>query len=180
MSIHPLFRWPGVLALACILTLSACSTVRKAVPDVPVGVYVPDVVQGNVVTREQRELLRPGMGRQQVRDLLGTPMAASVFHANRWDYAFSIARRGKAVQSYRLTVLFKDDVLASVEGDELPSENEFVGRIDTTQKPAKVPNLQATEAQLARFPVPQDATPSEAPAKRPLPTSYPPLETPSR
>lgn len=179
MSIHPFFRWPGFLALACILSLTACSSVRKAVPEVPVSVYVPDVVQGNVVTREQRESLRPGMGRQQVRDLLGTPLAASVFHANRWDYAFSIARRGKSVQSYRLTVIFKDDRLSDVEGDDLPSETEFVGRIDTTQKPGKVPNLQATDAQLARFPSPQ-ATSDEAPVKRPLPTSYPPLEAPSR
>lgn len=45
--------------------------------------YKNDVVQGNFVSREQVEFLKPGMTRQQVRDVLGTPLVASVFHADR-------------------------------------------------------------------------------------------------
>jgi outer membrane protein assembly factor BamE len=47
------------------------------------------VVQGNFVSREQVEFLKPGMTRQQVRDVLGTPLVASLFHADRWDYVFT-------------------------------------------------------------------------------------------
>ena len=47
--------------------------------------YKVPIVQGNVVTREQVAVLRPGMSRIQVRDILGTPLLTSVFHAHRWD-----------------------------------------------------------------------------------------------
>ena len=51
-------------------------------------------MQGNFVSKEQVEALRPGMSRQQVRDILGTPLVTSVFHADRWDYVFTIKRQG--------------------------------------------------------------------------------------
>ena len=48
--------------------------------------YRPDVQQGNVVTKDMVDQLRPGMTRDQVRFLLGTPMLTDVFHQDRWDY----------------------------------------------------------------------------------------------
>ena len=46
--------------------------------------YKVDVVQGNFISKEQVDLLKPGMTRAQVRDVLGTPLLTSVFHADRW------------------------------------------------------------------------------------------------
>ncbi len=141
--------------------------------------YVPDVVQGNFVSREQRQLLRPGMTRAQVRDILGTPLVTSVFHADRWDYAFSIRRQGVPAQQFRLTLQFTNDVLSLVEGDELPSEAEFVQRLSTPGAKVRVPPLEATEEQLRRYPA---ARPSAAPMppQPPLPATYPPLESAPR
>ena len=136
--------------------------------------YVPEVVQGNFVSKEQRQALTTGMARAQVRDILGTPLVTSLFHADRWDYAFSIRRQGVPPQTFQLTVFFKGDVMASVEGGDLPSESEFVERLVVQRKAASVPNLQASEEDLQKFPV--QKTPGDAERAAPLPASYPPLE----
>ena len=163
--------------------LSACSSVGNALPSIEsvVSPYKIDIVQGNVVTREQSQALRPGMARDQVRDLLGSPLLASVFHADRWDYVFTFRRQGLATQSRRLTVFFKDGVLDRFESDELPSETEFVASLDSSRKIGKVPVLQATDDQLKAFAASNTANADKASAPQALPTpaaSYPPLETP--
>jgi outer membrane protein assembly factor BamE len=136
--------------------------------------YVPEVVQGNFVSKEQRQAISPGMARAQVKDILGTPLVTSLFHADRWDYAFSIRRQGVPSQSFQLTVFFKGDVVASVEGGDLPSESEFVERLVQQRQAASVPNLQASEEDLKKFSVPK--APGDTPISVPLPASYPPLE----
>ena len=45
--------------------------------------YKPDVIQGNVVTTEQMALVKPGMSRAQVREVLGSPLITDPFHADR-------------------------------------------------------------------------------------------------
>jgi outer membrane protein assembly factor BamE len=149
------------------------------------GMFTPykiEVVQGNFVSREQVDALKPGMSRQQVRDVLGTPLVASVFHADRWDYAFTLKRQGVEPQQRKLTVFFKGDALDRVQGDPMPSEAEFVATLDNKRKNAAVPPLEATEAQLREFSAksPKPAAESAgAPATAPA-ASYPPLEPPAR
>jgi outer membrane protein assembly factor BamE len=139
--------------------------------------FVPEVVQGNFVSNEQRQALRPGMARAQVREILGTPLIASLFHANRWDYAFSIQRQGVPAQNFRLTVYFKGDVLEQVDSDVLPSESEFAGRLVRPQSVGKLPNLQASEEELKKYaPATRADAPAAVPASAAVPRSYPPLE----
>ena len=169
------------LALAIVLCLGACSSLRDKLPSVE-GVVTPyriDILQGNVVTREQAKALQPGQTREQVRGLLGSPLLTSVFHADRWDYVFSFKRQGQPAQQRRLTVFFKGDVLERHEADELPSESEFVSSLDSRRKADKLPPLEATEAQLKAFES-SNAVPGAAPAPSPATpaTTYPPLETP--
>lgn len=188
MPHHPIFcpAAPGrtvsrLALLVAVSLLGACASVRDRLPDMPTGLISPykiDIVQGNVVTREQAEVLKPGMPRQQVRDVLGTPLVASVFHGNRWDYVFSFVRQGQEPQRRRLTVFFKDDVLERVEADPLPSETEFVSSLDVRRRSGKAPAMEATPEQLEKFA--EGNAPSSSPAPAPqLPpvTSYPPLES---
>jgi outer membrane protein assembly factor BamE len=119
------------------------------------------------------------MSRAQVKDILGTPLLASLFHADRWDYVFTIRRQGVAPQSFKLSVQFKADVVSQIESDELPSENEFVKRLVGERKIAQPPLLQASEEDLRKYPVPAEPAAATAP-KLPLPTSYPPLEPATR
>ena len=167
-----------MLAL-CAGLLGACSTFNEATRGMAdsITLYKPEVVQGNFVSKEQVAQLQPGMTRLQVRDLLGTPLMTSLFHAGRWDYVFTIQRQGVKPQQYRLTVFFNGDSLDHFEGDEMPSENEFVQRIGR-DKTYKVPTLEATEAQLAQFPAPSAsaAAAADTPAPQPPAGGYPPLE----
>lgn len=139
--------------------------------------YKVDVVQGNFVSREQVEALQPGMGRQQVRDILGTPLVTSLFHADRWEYVFTLKRPGVDAQTRKLTVYFKGDALERFEGDEMPSESEFVASLDSRKGKRAVPVLEATPEQLAKYPARAPAKVEEAPVA-PVPTPrYPPLES---
>ncbi len=137
--------------------------------------YKVEIVQGNFVSREQVEALKPGMGRQQVRDILGTPLVASVFHTNRWDYVFTLKRQGVAPQSRKLTVYFKGNELERFEGDPMPSEAEFVAGLDNHRKTGRIPPLEATPEALAKFPAGKPAV-QPVTAEAPPAMVYPPLE----
>ena len=145
--------------------------------------YKVDVIQGNFISKEQVEALKVGMSRLQVKDVLGTPLLTSVFHADRWDYVFTLKRRNVAPEAFKYTVFFKGDALERFEGDAMPSEAEFIAKLDSGRKLGKVPALEATEEQLkaaekssaAKTPAPPAA---DAAASNPTatPTDYPPLE----
>ena len=164
--------------------LSGCSSVdslSRGITDA-ITPYRVEVVQGNFVSREQVEALRPGMTRQQVREVLGSPLLTSVFHADRWDYVFTLKRQGVEPQARKLVVVFKGDALERFEGDTMPTEAEFVARLDDRRKTGKAPVLEASEASLKAF---AEKSPPVAPAatsavSAPLPATYPPLESFSR
>ena len=153
--------------------LAGCSSFSSFTQDT-FKPYIPEVVQGNFVSKEQRQAISLGMARAQVKDILGTPLVTSLFHADRWDYAFSIRRQGVPAQSFQLTVFFKNDLVTSVEGGDLPSESEFVDRLLVRRKAAAVTQLQASEEDLKKFPAPKAA--ATVPPAAALPASYPPLE----
>lgn len=168
----------GGLLAACGSFNSASRSVASAITP-----YKVDVVQGNFVSKEQVAALQPGMSRQQVRDILGTPLVTSVFHSDRWEYVFTLKRAKVEPQTRKLTVFFNGDQFDRAVGDEMPSEEEFVASLGKKMDKIKVPQLEATEAQLARFPVKKSAD-AEAPAQvepAAAPSqSYPPLDAPAR
>lgn len=177
---HAWRRLPAALALPALLALAACGSINDATRSAAdaVTLYRPEVVQGNFVSKEQVEALKPGMTRMQARDLLGTPLVTSVFRTDRWDYVFTLKRQGVPSQSFRLTLYFKGDALDHFEGDAMPSEDEFAQHIGDQAKP-KVPVLEATEEQLSRFPPPAASDTDTAAAQEQAPPqagSYPPLE----
>lgn len=174
----------GAAALA-LTVLAGCSSLDGLGTSVSTlgGLVTPykiDILQGNVVTREQVQALQPGMPREQVRNILGTPLLASVFHADRWDYVFTFRRQGQEPQQRRVAVFFQGGALERFESDELPSEEEFVASLDVRRKPGKPPVLEATEEQLQAFQARYNPK-SEAVEATPVPpvpaTSYPPLES---
>jgi outer membrane protein assembly factor BamE len=76
---------------------------------------------------------------------------------------------------------FEGDVLAQVDGDQMPSESEFVTLLGANHKVKAVPLLEASEDKLKDF-GPPPAAAASAPAAAPQasapppPSSYPPLE----
>ena len=166
------------LCLAIGAALMACSSFDNASGRLAsiVTPYQIDVVQGNFVSSEQIALLKTGMSRQTVRDILGTPLLQSVFHAERWDYVFTFKRKGEEPQRRKVTVFFKDDGLDRFDADALPTESEFVASLDSGRKVVKVPLLEASEESLKQFPPVAKAAPEAPKPLPPLPSSYPPLE----
>ena len=178
-------RRPWLLAAAVAVTfcLGACSGFSERTRGALSAItpYKVEVVQGNFVSKEQVEALKPGMSRQQVREILGTSLLTDVFHANRWDYVFTIKRQGVEPQQRRLTVFFNGELLERFEGDTMPSEEEFVATLDTRKRSGKVPVLEASEEQLSKFVPDKEKKPAASEANEaslaPLPASYPPLES---
>ncbi len=101
MTLRPL------VAICAVLLLSGC-----------IRPYHMEIGQGNIITQETVDQLRPGMTRAQVRFLMGTPLIADPFHADRWDYFYSLRRStDKTLETRHITLTFKNDVLTTVEGD---------------------------------------------------------------
>ena len=97
--------------------------------------YVPDIVQGNFVSSEQYSKLKVGMTREQVKQILGTPLLADYFHVNRWDYVFEFKRNGQVVgKDRRVTIFFDGDKVVKFDGDALPTDIELVAEIDNYAK----------------------------------------------
>jgi outer membrane protein assembly factor BamE len=120
-----------LLILVALGTLCACSFVGFP------GVYKIDVEQGNIVTQEMADQLKPGMSKRQVRFILGTPLVEDTFNQDRWDYPY-VKRNGNTVLSEsRLTVIFDGDSLLTVSGDYLPPA--WGGQTEPAAEPAQGP-----------------------------------------
>lgn len=106
------------LALVAIALLSACSIPRLQFP----GVYKIDIQQGNIITQEMIDQLRPGMTKRQVIFVMGTPLVRDPFHQDRWDYIYSYQPGGGIRGQERVTMYFEDDMLTHFTGDFKPTE----------------------------------------------------------
>lgn len=103
-----------ILTLLVLLLLAGCSSV-------PSLVYKIEIQQGNVITQEMVDKLKPGMTRSQVRFALGSPMISDVFHDNRWDYVYRLEQKGNLVEQRQLTVFFEGDKIVRLGGSFSPS-----------------------------------------------------------
>jgi len=169
--------WRTAAAAVAIAALAGCRSLQTS--ESFLGVLTPyrlEIVQGNLITQEQAAAIKPGLTRAQVRDVLGSPLLADPFHADRWDYVFAIRRQGAEPQLRRVVVLFKDEKLESMDtGGPLPGEREFITSIDTFKASREPPTLALTEAQLKALPAPVKPPPPEPVPPAPQRT-YPPLE----
>ena len=166
----------GVL-LSISLLLGGCASSRQTDDGffARITPYRIQIVQGNVVTSEQVARVKPGMTRAQIRDLLGTPVITDPFHADRWDYIFSLRRKGTDSQQRSVVVWFDGDRLKRIEAPDLPTERDFVAAISVARKKPEPRVLELTEDQRKALPPPArrdvPAVAEPAGATR----SYPPL-----
>jgi len=85
--------------------------------------YRIDVRQGNFVSQEMVAQLKPGLSRDQVRFILGSPLVADMFHADRWDYVYRFQSGRGEVEQRRLAVFFQDNKLTRVAGDVVAEDS---------------------------------------------------------
>ncbi len=99
------------LRAAGLLLLSLTAGCESLLP----SFYTVPVRQGNYIDQATVAQLQPGMTKQQVQRLMGTPLVADPFHQNRWDYYYQYGKGGKISEQRRVTLLFSGDTLSSVE-----------------------------------------------------------------
>ncbi len=120
-------RWTmaGLLAL----WLGGCAVERYFLE------YRINVQQGNLVEQKQIVQLRPGMTRDQVRFVLGTPLLQDPFHAERWDYVyrFENGQTGEITMRNIFMYFNSAGLLERVGGDVAagqPADVQFTGNLD--------------------------------------------------
>ena len=169
---------PTLLLLAAANALAGCGSLQPTA-DKWLGVITPyriDIMQGNVVTKEQIALVKIGMSREQVREILGSPLLTSAFHAERWDYVFTLRREGVEPQRRSIVAVFKDDKLDKLEAPDLPSEREFVTSVRPERRGGAEPVLALTDEQKKALPPPVKAETPATVQPQGAARPYPPLE----
>ncbi|SDK55182.1 Beta-barrel assembly machine subunit BamE [Billgrantia gudaonensis] len=119
-----------------------------------VGVYKRDLPQGNLVTEDMVEQLRPGMSQQQVVDVMGRPLLEAPFDATQWDYVFRLDEAYGDVQQRRLTLTFSNGQLADID-----REGDFETDIELRPQEGAGPAVEGTD--------PTEALPGPAPSTTP-------------
>jgi len=114
----------AVLAVL-VLSLCACEIVHKL-----------PTRQGNVIDQKELDALEIGMSRDQVKFLLGTPIAASVFRNDRWDYVGYYKNPRGRVYSRTVSLFFEGDSLARMEGEKAEA-SEDKPDLEAIEKEAK-------------------------------------------
>lgn len=87
-------------------------------------VYKMDISQGNLVDQKMVDKLKPGMTKRQVEVAMGTPLIASPFDQNQWNYLTSTSLRGGKAEIKNLSLYFEGDTLARIEGDWQPQDED--------------------------------------------------------
>jgi len=105
-----------LLVALTLLTLVGCSSFP--------GVYKMDVAQGNEVTQEMIDQLRPGMSESQVRYVMGTPLLTDTFNQTRWDYIYQLVQEDQTTEKRRVTLYFDSGRLTRIEGDLAPGAGQ--------------------------------------------------------
>jgi outer membrane protein assembly factor BamE len=117
-SFNPLAFPARVLAFVSVLMLGLAAT--ACMPTMP-RVHKISVQQGNVITQDMIDKLKPGMTRSQVAFIMGEPVLRNVFNDSRWDYLYTFELPGQYSRDMRMSLYFENDVLAYFTGDLAPS-----------------------------------------------------------
>jgi outer membrane protein assembly factor BamE len=96
--------------LLASLNLTGCAVVDWMTYKLPIQ-------QGNFLEQKDVDKLRPGMSRDQVIFVLGSPVVQSAFDDSRWEYVYTLRLGGDITNQKKLTAFFKQDVLERIEGD---------------------------------------------------------------
>ena len=146
------------------------------------GVYKVDIQQGNVVTQDMIDQLRPGMSRTQVRFIMGNPLITDTFHANRWDYLYSIQPGGNARQQERVSLVFNEaDQLVGLAGDFKPGVSRDEAILGSEQRATPVIDSQPPAAEPVQPETPAAPGSLEEQIQREVDAAQPiPVPTPGR
>lgn len=134
------FKIAAQMALAGLLTLSFLAQSGCQFP----RLYRITVQQGNVITQEMVNKLKPGMTRSQVSFVMGDPVLKNTFDENKWDYIYTIDLPGYYQEQKHVSLFFTGDVLAYMTGDLAPQTE---AEIAETKREADAARAKLVDAQ---------------------------------
>lgn len=83
------------------------------------GVYKINVQQGNIVTQDMLDQLKPGMTKKQVHFVLGTPTLDNVFNETIENYVYSYQKAGGETKTQIVKVFYDNGLYQKHEGELL-------------------------------------------------------------
>ena len=107
------------------LSVGGCSLPQIKMPDLKIPrVYKLSVQQGNVITQEMIDRLKPGMTRNQVEYVMGRPVLQDPFDDDQWVYLYTMEVPDIFMQAFKMVLVFEDDTLVTITGDSIPTTAE--------------------------------------------------------
>ena len=104
-------------------SVGGCSLSQLKLPELKIPrVYKLSVQQGNVITQEMVNRLKPGMTRNQVEFVMGKPVLSDPFNDDQWVYVYSLEVPDYFTQTFKMVLAFEGDTLATITGDYVPQE----------------------------------------------------------
>lgn len=79
--------------------------------------YKMEVRQGNYVDQDMLTKLKPGMSKDQVSFILGTPLVIDPLTPSNWNYVYLSGTAGDVKRERVIVVIFEQDLLKKLEGD---------------------------------------------------------------
>jgi len=154
--------------LFALVAAPACSLLEGRLPSLP-RVHKITTQQGNVITQEMVDQLRPGMTKSQVHFVMGEPILSNLFDPDRWVYVYTLQQPDQPLVTLHLTVLFEDDKLVTMTGELAPkppsagaAADDGAAHADTAPAAEATPDVDTTAPA---------STPLETPAAGEQPAS---------
>ena len=89
------------------------------------GVYKINIQQGNIITQDMLEQLKPGMNRRQVHFVLGNPMIDNVFDDSYENYAYTYQMAGGKTEKQLITIFYEDEKFTRFTGELLDENHAY-------------------------------------------------------
>jgi len=103
-------------ALILLLSIGGCSFP---------GVYKINIQQGNIITQDMLDQLKPGMNRRQVHFVLGNPMVDNMFDDNYENYAYTYQMAGGKTEKQLITVFYENEKFTRFTGELLDENHAY-------------------------------------------------------
>jgi outer membrane protein assembly factor BamE len=131
----------GLLQAGCTTISEWANTLPEQASKLPI-MYRPTIQQGNVITQDMVNKLKPGMSKRQVTYIMGTPGLVDSFHQDRWDYIYTVKKNTQPIEQKNLTLYFNDDQLTRIDGDYRPVAVDEMEVADKKETVVDVPDYE--------------------------------------
>ncbi len=81
----------------------------------PLGPQYRNIQQGNILDDDDVDQLSLGMGKEQVTDILGTPVINDTFEPDRWEYVYTHEVSGEVLEKHHIIIEFQNNRVIDIE-----------------------------------------------------------------